>query len=123
LGATLRVGRRDTCPRCGVDLHSCRQCRFHDPRAYNECREPQAERVLDKERGNICDYFAPAEDGAPRASSTTGGAGVTPSPGGAREATPGSGAAAATAAGGASVKTPAPGSGVREDLERLFRRR
>ena len=61
LGARDRIGRRETCPRCGVDLHSCRQCRFHDPRAYNECSEPQAERVLDKERGNFCEYFGCAD--------------------------------------------------------------
>jgi hypothetical protein len=28
LGARERIGRRDTCSACGVDLHSCRQCRF-----------------------------------------------------------------------------------------------
>jgi hypothetical protein len=31
----------------------------HDRSAYNECREPQAERVLDKERSNMCDFFRP----------------------------------------------------------------
>jgi hypothetical protein len=62
-----RIGRRDTCPRCGADLHACRQCRFHDPRAANQCHEPQAERVLDKERGNFCDYFAPRVEGTPDA--------------------------------------------------------
>ena len=60
VGARERIGRRDRCERCGVDLHSCRQCRFHDPRAYNACTEPQAERILAKERANFCDYFAPA---------------------------------------------------------------
>jgi hypothetical protein len=59
--ARERIGRRDTCARCGADLHSCRQCSFHDARAYNACREPQAERVLDKERANFCDYFAPVD--------------------------------------------------------------
>jgi hypothetical protein len=24
---------------------------------YNECREPSAERVVDKEKANFCDYF------------------------------------------------------------------
>ena len=77
LGTIERIGRRDTCPRCGTDLHSCRQCRFYDPRAANECREPQAERVLDKERSNFCDYFTPRGEtatgtaSAPRASSGT----------------------------------------------------
>jgi hypothetical protein len=64
VGARERVGRRDTCPSCGVDLHSCRQCRFYDTRAYNECREPQAERVLDKERANFCDWFATSDAAA-----------------------------------------------------------
>jgi len=59
LGRLDSVGRRDTCPSCSADLHSCRNCRFYDPRSYNECREPQAERVLDKTRSNFCDYFAP----------------------------------------------------------------
>lgn len=52
-----RVGRRDVCPNCGRDLHCCKQCKFYDPHAYNECREVSAERVVDKERANFCEYF------------------------------------------------------------------
>ena len=52
------VGRTETCDKCGEDLHSCRNCEFYDQDAYNECREPQAERVVDKERSNFCDYFS-----------------------------------------------------------------
>ena len=52
-----RIGRSEACSRCGADLHCCRNCKFYDPSAYNECREPQAERVLEKERSNFCDYF------------------------------------------------------------------
>jgi hypothetical protein len=37
----------------------CRNCAHHDPAAYNECRESNAERVLEKERSNRCDYFRP----------------------------------------------------------------
>ena len=59
LSVGARVGRRDSCPQCGADLHSCLHCVHHDRSAYNECREPQAERVLDKERSNMCDYFTP----------------------------------------------------------------
>ena len=44
-----KVGRADTCPVCDADLHCCLNCRFYDPGAYNECRETQAERVLDKD--------------------------------------------------------------------------
>jgi hypothetical protein len=58
------VGFRDTCDSCRADLHACRHCRHHDPRAANECREPQAERVLDRERANRCEWFSPAEGAA-----------------------------------------------------------
>jgi hypothetical protein len=53
----MTVGRRDTCPFCGSDLHVCFNCRFYDPGSYNDCREPQAERVMEKDRSNFCDYF------------------------------------------------------------------
>jgi hypothetical protein len=59
LGAGERVGFRDTCDRCGADLHVCRNCAHHDPSAYNECRESQAERVSARDRANRCDWFAP----------------------------------------------------------------
>ena len=62
---TGKIGRREVCPHCGQELHVCRNCRFYDPRAYNACRESQAERVVDKERGNFCDYFAFREGEAP----------------------------------------------------------
>jgi hypothetical protein len=52
-----KIGRSDTCPHCGRDLRCCKQCKFHDPHAYNECREVSAERVVHKERANFCDYF------------------------------------------------------------------
>jgi predicted RNA-binding Zn-ribbon protein involved in translation (DUF1610 family) len=52
-----KVGRREDCPFCGSDLHVCLNCRFYDPGSYNDCREPQAERVVDKARSNFCDYF------------------------------------------------------------------
>ena len=61
LATGQRVGFRDTCSRCDADLHVCRNCRHHDPSAYNECREPNAERVGERERANRCDYFAPGE--------------------------------------------------------------
>lgn len=68
LGAGERVGFRDSCERCGADLHVCRNCAHHDPSAYNECREPNAERVSERERANRCDYFAPGgQQGGPLA--------------------------------------------------------
>jgi len=53
------VGRGARCERCGADLRCCDNCRFHDESAYNECGEPAAERVIDKDRANFCDYFSP----------------------------------------------------------------
>lgn len=32
-------------------------CAFYDPHSYNECKEPVAERIIDKEKANFCDYF------------------------------------------------------------------
>lgn len=59
-------GRRDACASCGADLRACVQCDFYAPGAYNDCREPQAERVLDKEVANFCDLFRPAAGRRPK---------------------------------------------------------
>ena len=60
---TDRIGRRETCPHCDGDLHICRNCTFYDQSAYNECRETSADRVLEKESSNFCDYFSMEEGG------------------------------------------------------------
>ncbi|HOP46130.1 MAG TPA: hypothetical protein PK874_00590 [Desulfobacteraceae bacterium] len=52
-------GRGDVCFNCKRDLRCCKQCKFYDPGSYNECREVLAERIVDKERANFCDYFVP----------------------------------------------------------------
>jgi hypothetical protein len=64
----LDYGRADRCKTCGKDTKVCRNCTFYDRSYNNECREPQAERVVDKERSCFCEYFNP---------STTGGSGPT----------------------------------------------
>lgn len=69
------VGRSARCPACGADLRCCRNCRFHDLASYNECAEPSAERVLEKDRANYCDYFSPAAGGAPAEAPPAGAAG------------------------------------------------
>jgi len=51
------VGRKDICPFCQADLRCCLNCRHYDHGSYNHCREPQADRVIDKDRSNFCDYF------------------------------------------------------------------
>lgn len=56
-----RIGRQDSCPHCRFDLHICKNCGHYDTSAYNECHESQADRVLDKEKSNFCDYFGPRD--------------------------------------------------------------
>jgi hypothetical protein len=58
IGPLQRIGRRDACLRCGADLHCCVNCSFFAPTAHNQCREPHAERQVDKTVGNFCDFFA-----------------------------------------------------------------
>jgi hypothetical protein len=55
-----RVEFRASCPSCDRALHVCKNCTHYDPGYYNQCRETSAERVVDKERANFCEFFAPA---------------------------------------------------------------
>ena len=57
---TDRVGIREECEKCKSDVHVCKNCNFYDPKVYNECREPQAEIIREKDRANVCDYFQPS---------------------------------------------------------------
>lgn len=52
-----KPGVRDLCPHCSAYLHCCYHCRFYDANAYQQCREPQAEFVKEKDKGNHCEYF------------------------------------------------------------------
>jgi hypothetical protein len=53
----VKVARRDTCDSCVADLHCCKNCRFYDPGAHNECRESVTSWVRDKEAANFCQSF------------------------------------------------------------------
>lgn len=57
IAAARDVGFRDTCVQCGSDLHVCANCIHYDASSYNHCKEPLAERVLEIDRGNVCEYF------------------------------------------------------------------
>ena len=57
----LDYGREDICRKCGKDSRTCRNCQFHDRSAHNECHETQADRVVEKEKANFCDYFKPSD--------------------------------------------------------------
>jgi len=54
-----RVGFRDRCAACDRPLHACLNCDFYDRSYNNECRETEAGCIVDKDRTNFCDFFAP----------------------------------------------------------------
>ncbi len=52
-----KLGRLDSCDHCNAYLHCCLMCDFYDKNSYNECKEPMADRITEKEKSNYCDYF------------------------------------------------------------------
>lgn len=69
-----RVGFHAHCPSCDRPAHACLNCALHDPAYNNQCRETQAERVVDKDRANFCEYFTPRTGGAGKISRPGAGA-------------------------------------------------
>jgi hypothetical protein len=59
-GLSLPISRRDMCPGCSVHLHACRMCTNFDANVIGQCREEDAEEVLDKRRVNFCEWFTPS---------------------------------------------------------------
>lgn len=53
----LPLPRHEECPHCRTQLHVCRMCEFYAPEAPQQCREPVADPVADKQRANFCGYF------------------------------------------------------------------
>ena len=49
--------RHEECPHCRAQLHVCRMCLYFDTTAPQQCREPVADNVSDKQRANFCGYF------------------------------------------------------------------
>jgi hypothetical protein len=45
------------CPKCGFELHSCRQCAHFDPASRFECTQPITERIPRKEVRNDCTFY------------------------------------------------------------------
>jgi predicted RNA-binding Zn-ribbon protein involved in translation (DUF1610 family) len=45
------------CPRCGLQLHSCKQCSFFDTSARFECTQPITARVAKKDARNECNFY------------------------------------------------------------------
>ncbi len=51
------ISRSDECPKCGTDLHSCKNCLYFSPGSHYDCHEDIDELVKDKEKRNFCDSF------------------------------------------------------------------
>jgi hypothetical protein len=46
------------CPKCGFELHSCRQCTYFDTSSRFECTQPIPERIPRKDERNPCTFFS-----------------------------------------------------------------
>jgi hypothetical protein len=66
IAAGTKIFRQSVCEKCSSYLHCCYNCRFYDPAAHHQCREPMAELVKEKDKANFCEYFDP-KPGKPEA--------------------------------------------------------
>jgi hypothetical protein len=46
------------CPKCGFELHSCKQCTYFDPSSRFECMQPIPELIPRKDQRNECTFYA-----------------------------------------------------------------
>ncbi|MGA3197309.1 MAG: hypothetical protein ABSD39_20120 [Terriglobales bacterium] len=46
------------CPKCGFDLHACKQCEHFDPSSRFECNQPIPERISPKDKRNNCTFYS-----------------------------------------------------------------
>ncbi len=60
------------CPKCGAELHCCKQCAFFEPSTRFQCTKPIPARIPYKDKANECTFFRPrvtvARDSAPPSS-------------------------------------------------------
>lgn len=45
------------CPKCGFELHSCKQCAHFDTAARFECTQPIKARIPKKDARNNCEFY------------------------------------------------------------------
>jgi len=55
----LDIDLQGQCPRCGFELHSCKQCAYFDTSSRFECARPIPERIPKKDAKNRCTFYAP----------------------------------------------------------------
>ena len=48
----------EKCPKCGFELHSCKQCTYFDPSSRFECMQPITERIPRKDVKNRCTFYS-----------------------------------------------------------------
>jgi hypothetical protein len=46
------------CPKCGFELHSCKQCEHFDPASRFECNQPVPDRISPKDKRNDCSFYS-----------------------------------------------------------------
>ena len=87
---TLLTGTIDVngkCPKCGFELHSCKQCSFFDPSSRFECSQSVAERINPKDTNNKCSFYSIRVMLEKETSSSSGGSSSGPAkPNDARQA-------------------------------------
>ena len=78
-GAVLTPGfdPNGQCPKCHLELHCCKQCRFFDTGAQFECTQPIRERISPKDARNNCTFYefrmTVEKDTAPTSNAQTAG--------------------------------------------------
>src|SRR5579862_8784912 len=53
------VDFRGNCPKCGAELHCCKQCSFFEPSTRFQCLKPIPVRIPVKDKANDCTLFSP----------------------------------------------------------------
>lgn len=56
---TLRgiIAGTAVCDGCGADIHTCTNCRHHQPGSYRRCSHADADPPRDDDRANNCEFF------------------------------------------------------------------
>lgn len=102
---SLPFSRQDECPGCENYLHVCKMCSNFDRHVPKQCREDDAEEVIEKARLNFCEWFVPTANA------------FDPS----RKATEDQANTALSALFDAGAEQPADTSGQVSDAEKLFK--
>jgi hypothetical protein len=93
------------CPKCGAQLHCCKQCAHFEPSTRFQCTKPIPARIPIKDQANTCGLFSPRVTVAREASSTQLPGGATKLP-----------------AAGLNTPPPRNASDARDAFDRLFKK-